>query len=322
MRLIHFCSALAVLIFLSSQAFAERTWTDRSGTYQLVAELVAFNDNLAILKTAEGELLSFPISDLSDASREFLQSKEAMEVHQAKGNQKWTLESGFQLIGRLVSHEDRDVTLQRRVGKFYVNDRPFDNLPAEYKAILPKVIGHFEKKEFSDAAALEKWVAAKLGYRPRTYHCEGVKLAMENGDEFLFPYFLFAEADRKFLELGGDEFRKTEVDSEERHKQTLYSQAMAEQYHLERQRMESEAQILEQRERNSNQQIKRIEVGLLAVASGVTDLWEVAMIPRGGSIYQAQMVVVPAQNSLQASQKAVQKWPGYNVGPIRRVNGR
>lgn len=301
----------------AAEASAQREWVDKSGRYVVNGSLLAFNDHLVILKTADGELLSMAVSDLSDETRDFLKSEEANSVLGSSALQKWTLRNGLQIIGQVVSHEVRDVTLQRRRGKLYVNDRPVESLPAEYRRMLPVVVGHFENQDFDDLASMEKWFNARHGYRPVNYHCEGIKLALENGEEYLVPYFVFADSDRKFLEAGGEEARKAEAYSEDRQKQDLYTQVRAAEYQRAQQQQQEEQRL---RERQEDQQIKMVQLGLLAVAAGATDLWEVAMVPPGGSIYQAQLVVVPARNSLQASELASAKWPGYQVGSIRRVN--
>jgi hypothetical protein len=282
----------------------DRTWRDASGRYEIEAELVGFNHEIAVLRKKDGELVAFPVAELSEADRKFLESEEAGTIYHKEELQTWTFRNGQQVQAHLVSHIDRDVVLQRRRNKLYVNDRPFENLPEVYQKILPIVIGQLEDTEFADVVALEKWITRKAGVRPLKYHCEGVLLAFENGDEYAFPYFLFSAQDRKFLEKGRDEFRHPETSEEDQLNHAVYMQAMAREY---------------QRDREQDLQIKRVQTQLLAVAAGVTDLWEVAMIPPGGNFYQARSVIVPANNSLQASQMAAQQWPGLVVGPVRRV---
>jgi hypothetical protein len=297
---------------------AQRSWEDKSGKYQVDGDLIAFNDHLVIVKRSDGDLLSLAIDELSDKDREFLNSKEANSGNEKSGVQKWSLANGLQILGQVVAHEEKDVVIQRRRGALYVNDRPIENLPPEYKKMLPAVVGHFENRKFDDLPQMETWFNSRYGYRPAKYHCEGVRMAMENRDEYVVPYFLFADSDRKFLEEGGEEARKTDSSSEERQVQDLYMEVRAAEY--QRAREERQRAAVEQQQRAMDLQIKRVQLGLLAVAADVVDMWEVALIPPGGSIYQAQLVVVPAQNSLQASQLALAQWPGYSVGPVRRVN--
>ncbi|WP_158264871.1 SHD1 domain-containing protein [Blastopirellula marina] len=49
-----------------------RTWTDKSGQFQIDAALVKLDANSAVLKTAEGKQLTIPLSALSEADRRFL----------------------------------------------------------------------------------------------------------------------------------------------------------------------------------------------------------------------------------------------------------
>lgn len=304
---------LAALNF-ASQSMAERVWKDRSGQYEVQGDLIGFNDELAILKKSDGTLLAFPRKELSEDDAKFLESKEAMAVHQIDGKQKWTMQSGLEIVGSLVSHVDKEVVLQLKRGKLYVNDRPFENLPAVYQAILPRVVGHFENQQFADGAELLKWITKK-GFRPVTYKCEGVLMAMENGDEYAFPYFLFSDADRQFLESGKQEYRATDNSAAEKEKHDLYMQTLAAEYQRNR-----VAERDRQTELQANRQVQMLQLQLLSVATGLTDCWEVSMIPPNGNFYQAQSVVVPARNSGEAQQKARQAWPNYVVGATRRVN--
>lgn len=297
--------ALSICMMFAAQSTAiDRTWRDKTGQYEIQAKLLVFNGEIAVLKRSDGELVAFPVAELSDADREFLQSEDAESVYKNEKLQTWTFHTGKQIQAYLVSHIDKDVVLQTRRGRLYVNDRPVGNLPDVYQLILPMVIGHFENTEFADLQELRRWVTRRAGSRPIKYHSEGVVLAMENGDEYAFPYFLFSDEDRKFLEGGKDEFRHPENSEEDRLNQALYMQAMARDF---------------QRDRQFDRQVQLIQTQMLAVASGIVDLWEVAMVPRGGNIFQARSVIVPARNSAQASQLAAQKWPGLMVGSIRRV---
>lgn len=138
-------------------------------------------------------------------------------------------------------------------------------------------------------------------------------MAMENGDEYAFPYFLFSDADRTFLEIGKQEYRAPDNSAAEKEKQDLYMQTLAAEYQRDRQ-AERQAEL------QNNRQVQMLQLQLLSVAAGLNDYWEVAMIPPNGNVYQAQSVVVPARNSLDAQQQAMQAWPNYVVGATRRVN--
>lgn len=281
-----------------------RRWKDRSGEYRVEATLVGFNDELAILRRADGELVAFPVQDLSDKDRQFLNSSDAERITQARPKQTWTFRDGRQVVGHLVGHGDKEVVVQHRRGRIYVNDRAFDNLPEAYQTIVPLIVGHFENRTFDSPEQFHQFVRRR-GSRPLRYHCEGVILELENGDEYGIPYFLFADEDRRFLESGKDEFRHQETTDEERENHALYMQHLALEY---------------QRDRQAERQIQRLQLGLLATTAGATEMWEVAMIPPDGNFFMAQSVVVFARDSRQASILASQQWPGFVVGPVRRIN--
>lgn len=295
---------------------AQQTWTDQSGKFQVTGTLVAFNSDIAIIKTEE-DWLSMPVGELSQESREYLESEEGRAVHSNADWQKWTLKGGLQFVGRLVSHDSRDITLQRRRGKLYLDDRPVENLPAVYQKMLPTVIGQWEGQELKDSPAAEDWLYKRYGYRPKTYHCDGVRMTLETGDEYVFPYVLFADTDRKFLEKGGEEYRA--ATAEQQQNQALYTQVRADEYQKAKQ-AEALADAQRNQQLQEELQIKQVQLGLLGTAAGVTDIWQVAMIPPDGSFYSQQLVVVPARDSRQASQLASAKFPGYRVGAVQKLN--
>ncbi|MBX3416535.1 MAG: hypothetical protein KF851_02945 [Pirellulaceae bacterium] len=288
----------------SVHALDERAWRDKSGNYQVTATLVGHNDELAILKKPDGEMVAFPITDLSTSDREYLDSNDAKKIAHSRKSQTWTFRDGRQVAGEVVSHGDKEVVIQSRRGKIFVNDRAFENLPEVYQEIVPLMVAHFENRRFGDVGEFKRFVERR-GSRPLKYKCEGVILELENGDEYGVPYFLFSDDDRKFLEAGRDDYRREETTDEERENHALYTRSLAHEY---------------QQNRVAEQQIQRLQLGLLATTAGVTDMWEVAMIPPNGNFYFAQSVVVFARDSRQASILASQQWPGYTVGPVRRVN--
>ena len=130
-------------------------------------------------------------------------------------------------------------------------------------------------------------------------------MAMENGDEYAFPYFLFTSSDRTFLESGKQEYREPDNSASEKVNQDLYMQTLAAEY---------------QRDRQAQLQIQMLQLELLSVQAGLNDYWEVLMVPPNGNFYMAQTVVVPARNSLEAQQIAAQRWPAYRVDATRRIN--
>ena len=173
------------------------------GSTQIEAELVGFNDHMVVLQRENKELGAIPIAKLSPEDREYLQSKEAMETHdQNLGKmQTWTTVNGLKVVGRIVDYAQREVTIQRRRGRIFVNDQQYDNLPPIYQKILLAVVEHFENFQVANRADLVRW-AMGLSGQPKKYNLEGVIIELENGDEYGVPFFLFAEDDRNLLEGG------------------------------------------------------------------------------------------------------------------------
>jgi len=306
-------SAFLVLFPGSTQApKTARQWTDATGNYAFEADLLGRNDDTVILQRTnkDKDLVALSIEHLSKADQEYLKSKDVIESvrRSADRQQTWTMRSGLKVIGRVVEYGRREVTFQRKRGKIYVNDRLLTNYPEVQQRIAQKVVGHFEEVDIADERALEQWILTLKG-AARTYNVEGVILELENGDEYGVPFFLFSEEDLKVLEPGWARWvategaRQQEQQSKEREELMLRTAAQA-----------------YQRDREMNQQVKMMELTLLATAAGATDLWEVQLYPRPGVAAYPRIVVVPGSNSSAAKQVAMQRFPGYNAGAVSQAN--
>ena len=68
--------ALVLLVLVSYQANnawgAERTWTDSTGAFDLVAELVVVEDDKALLRRQDGREVRVPLARLSAEDLRFL----------------------------------------------------------------------------------------------------------------------------------------------------------------------------------------------------------------------------------------------------------
>jgi hypothetical protein len=307
MKLPRFSVALCLAVCLPAVVQA-RVWTDASGHYKLEAELIAFNDHKVVVQRADHDLVAFPLEQLSDADREYLKSKEAGEAADklGKATQTWSLRDGAKLEGRLVDYAEREVTIQRRRGRVYVNDRNFENLPEFYRPLVVQIVAHFEKLPSADRAAFDAWVLAQRG-QPRTFPVEGVLLEAEGGDEFAVPFFLLSEADQKVLEPGLAAWREAHR-GEDRDSQTDLA------FLLESLAAARHQDHLVQRD------IALVQLNLQAVQAGLTSLWEVTLFPAVGQVRPPIWVVVPGRDSRQAMVMAMQKNPGYMAGPVRRVS--
>lgn len=299
-----------VLTAISVQVNAEiRQWTDATGRYSLDAELVLFNDTSVVLKREDHEMVSIPVQDLSSRDREFLASQPARDMRDRaiNGVQTWHLRNDTEISGRMVDYAQREITLVRRRGSFYVDDRRLDNLPDFYQQILPSIVAHFEALPSIDRPGLERWLIQQRG-RPRTIHLEGVVLETENGDEYAVPFFLFPDADARLFQAGWSEWQRAQ---EQNDFTTLEDLAFLIQS-LAAARAEDK-QVL--------RQIATMQLKMQAVQAGLTSLWEVTLLPPPGSFARPIWVVVPGENSDAAAFNALQQNPGFVVGAIRRVSG-
>lgn len=304
----HSAVRYLVLGLLGFMFFAEvavaREWADASGHFTLAADLVSATDSLVVLKRADGNLVAIPVEKLSQADREYLKSKEAQDSARKSADQlqTWTLQSGVKLVGKVVGYGRKDVTIQRRRGRVYVNDRVFENLPELYQQIVPRVVSHFEKQPIENRAQFDSWVLQQRG-KARTFTCEGVLMELESGDEYGVPFFLFAAADLKVLEPGWKEWAAIKDDAQQQQAdQQLLLQAQAQQY---------------QQDQKRNQQIALMQLELQAFDAGLFSLWEVQLLPTAGG--RPFIAVVPGRNSDDAARMALNRNPGYTIGGIARI---
>jgi hypothetical protein len=296
---------ILALVTLASTVVA-REWTDVTGNYQLEAELVGFDDESVILRRADQQLGAIPIDRLSAEDREYLKSPEADEIRTRSlgATQTWTTRSGNRLVGRIVDFVRREVTVQWRRGRAFVNDRPLRNLPEFYQQILPEVVQHFHPLPTVDRSGLERWLRSQRG-QPRTFTLEGVVLELDTGDEYGIPFFLFADADRRILEAGWQEWLEVIDQYDQADDHAFRLQALAAAY---------------ARDREMDREIALMQLNMQAINAGLTSAWEVTLYPVPGNPQPPLWVVVPGRNSAQATSVALTQNPGFVAGPVRRVS--
>jgi hypothetical protein len=305
-----YCLLAVVLATLIRLPAAEgRVWKDATGQYSIEADLIAFDEKTVILQRSDKQLGALPIEKLSAGDQEFLKSKEAQEtMSRVTGKEQiWTLKNGLKIPGRVVDYARRDVTLQRKRSKVYVNDRVWDNLPPVYQRMLPHIVNHFDAIEPLDKEGVEKWLARQKG-GPRTFTLEGVILELENGDEYGVPFFFFTADDLAVLQPGWNNWVKAheaENESQMREQHAFMVQAAA---------------AARQQSEQMNRQIAMMQLNLQAVQAGVTSLWEVTLYPAAANVGPPLWVVMPGRNSAQATAAALSNNPGYAPGPVRRVS--
>lgn len=279
---------------------AAREWTDSTGKIKQEADLVDFDDSIAVLKKADGRLVAIEIEDLSKEDREYLASKGAKdEVYKsASKDRTWTCTDGEKVTGRVVRYGIKDVVISRKGGKLSVNDKPYSDLTRLQQTVIPKIVAAYEKKPIKDVKGIESLIASRKG-EPLKYTVEGVELELENGEPFAVPFFLFSEKDLEVLKPGWDEWLEAKNNKVRQQEESTMLRSLANEY---------------QRDRAITNQIL-----MLRLASDWFDLWEVELIAANGT---SSSVVVPARDSRQAQVAAKQMYPAAGIGAAQRVSRR
>ncbi len=199
--------------------------------------------------------------------------------------------SGPNPVRGVVDYVRGEVTVQRRRGRMYVNDRLFDNLPELYRKLLPEVIEYFDGVQIPDDRALQEWLLSLRG-RPRTFLVEGVILEWENGDEYAIPFFAFSEQDRAWLKQGWAEWLAAQHDYEQRDDLAFRLEAYA---------------AAHRRNQKISHQIALMNLNLQAIQAGLTSAWEVTLRPVMGNPRPPRWVVVLGRDSREATVAALQQ---------------
>jgi hypothetical protein len=297
--------SVCLLAAWSAAAYA-RPWTDSTGHYTIDADLIAYNDHTVVLQRADHELVAVPVDKLSDQDRKYLQSQEAGDIaKRAEGMQTWTLRDGLKVIGKVVDYGRKEITVQLRRGKIFVNDRLYNNLPPVYQAMIPKIVAHFGNPDVTDRQSFAAWLKQQGG-QPRTFTVEGVLLELENGDEYGVPFLFFSEEDLAILKPGWDQWVAANEDYDRQSEQSFRLRALA---------------AARTNDRQVQRQIAEMQLNMQAIQAGVTALWEVTLYPGPGTPGPPKWVVGTARDSRQAAALAIEQNPGYVVGPVRRVSG-
>lgn len=300
-----------VLVFtalLTPNVALARIWTDATGKYTIEADLIAYNDSTVVLQRSDHQLGQVPIEKLSQADRDYLKGKDASDAAKKISGaiQTWTLRTGEKLIGCVVGFARRQLTVQRRRGNIYANDRLLDNLPKIYQAMIPKLVAHEAKLTRDDRQALEDWLVTQKG-QPVTFTIEGPVFELEGGDEYTIPFFFFSMGDQNLLKPGWDQWLLAQSKKQ-------YDQASNQEFLVQ------SLMAARQRDEQIQQQIAQMQINQ-AVMLGTTQLWEVTLYPGRGMAGAPQWVVMPGLNSREASANAVAKFPGYVPGPVRKIAG-
>lgn len=290
-----------------------RTWKSRNDQYSIKAELIAYNETTVVLKRGGTEkLIAVEIDQLSEPDQKLIAEKRAndkAENRQASADDwhTWTSVSGWQIRGRVLSYGRKDLVVESKSGNVLVNGKPLSTFSALRQKLIFAILSKLEDKQIEDEQDIRTYLGS-IQSSPKKYPLEGVMLQLESGDQVPVPFFMFSQRDLDLLQTGWESWLAAEGDSTARAREDFLVQQEARQY-----------QTMQQREMR-HEQMEVLKLNLLATATGVTSIWEVALFPAPGTRGRPLTVVVSAPNSQAAAQVAVQQHRGYVAGPIRKVS--
>ncbi len=305
-RITKYLLLILVSTLLSTGSAHARGWVCKAGKFKLEADLISFNDSLAVLKRPTGELVAIEVAELSDADQKYVRSKETEEATAKSADQMqvWTGRDGMKVRGQVVAFGRKEVEIQRKFGQVHINGEKLSSFDPLHQAIIFKTVAYLEKVEIEDEKALREW-AKSLGGMAKRYTIDGVRMQLESGDEIPVPFFLFAADELKILEPGWQVWLEREESEKEREREDFLMRSAAMAY---------------QRDQAAKQQIEILKLDLLATAAGVTSIWEVGLVPKPNVYGRPLRVMVPAQNSQAATIMALRRYPRYTLAGVRRAS--
>jgi hypothetical protein len=298
-------SVLAIIVLcVCASPVAAREWTDVTGKYHQEAELVDFDGHLVVLKKAQGRLVAVPLDSLSAADQAYLKSKQAKDdvAGAASKDRTWTLTDGKKFTGQVLKFGQKDIVISRKLGKLYVNGKPFSGLSELHQYVVPKLVSHEEGKEYKDDDAIQALIAARKG-ADLVYPVKGIVFELQSGENFAVPIWLLSAKDRKVIEPEWNAWAaaEKEIELKEQHQreQSTMARAAANEY-------------------QKNQQIEQ-RLQYLQLASQWFDLWQVALTAPDGSV---SSVMVMARDSRSAQIEAQRQCPNCIIGATRMIDKR
>ncbi len=282
-----------------------RVWSDKTGRFQVDADMIAFNETSVVLKRPTGELLGISVNDLSTSDIEFLRMRETADKAKKSASeiQTWTSKDGMKMRGRVLAYGRKELVVQRKLGSVTFDGKRFGSIDPLHQKLLLKIVSHLENQKLEDEKGLETW-ARTLAGSAKTYRLEGVLLQLETGDEIGVPFFLFAPEEYAILEPGWQRWIEEKASDEQKEHESFLMRSQAMAYQQER----------------VHRHIEMVKLELLAAATGVIGIWDVGLVPRQGIRGMPIRVVVPAANSEAARAMALARYPGYVVSGMRRAN--
>jgi hypothetical protein len=303
-----------VLLSLPWHSIPAREWSDATGHHKFEGDMIAANAETIVVRGKRGVLEAYIVDQLSKEDQKFVAdyvNSKKDEVDPQKV-QAWTSRDGLRFRGRVTGYGSKVVVVSYVAGAVRVNNKPIHEIDEIYQKMIPKIVAEFDDESVTDEASLRLW-ARRLRGKEKSFTVDGVMMRLENREEIAIPLFLFSDKERTVLEEGWDTWKAESTKEEERTRESFLAEASAAEYQRS---LEAEARA----EAKTNQQIQMMQLGLMAVNAGITNVWQVQLLPRPGVRARPIVVVVPANNSAQASAMAAEKYPGFVPGAVRQMN--
>lgn len=306
-------ASLLLLFTVNPQSADSRTWKAGDGVYPIKGEAIAQNDTTVIIKRDRSQkLVAVEINELSAEDQKYLERKKQQQTQATPDAtagewQNWTSASGWEIRGRVLAYGRKDLVVSNQSGAVLINGKAYANFDPLHQRVILTTLSNLEGQEFKSETDLRRFVNSLKG-QPKSYPLEGVMFQLESGDQIPVPFFLFSEKDQRVLRSGWENWVAAEKDQDAQRREDFLMQQESLQY-----------QAMQRREQQ-HQQMEVLKLNLLAAGTGVTSIWEVALVPRQGMWGRPTTVVVSARNSQQAAQLALQMYPGFVVGPIRKLS--
>lgn len=285
-------------------------WTDKNGNFLLRGSYFSANRDTVVISRRNERLVAIDRASLSDASNaQVVAQQQAVadavpEAERIGQWQTWMTRDGFELRGRVIAFGEKQVEYRRIPRSVRVNGSPFSRLSSFNQHVAMKIVAEFDSQDIETEDDLRRW-ASELGTETRTFTVQGVMLELEDGTELQIPFFLFAEADLAALRPGFDQWAAGQREEGVQDRENFLLRLQAEE---------------QARGRLQDRQIQMMQVNLLAVNAGITTVWEVFLVPRPGVYARPMSVVVPARDSLTATQMALAQYPGYVDSGVRALS--
>jgi hypothetical protein len=235
----------------------------------------------------------------------------ASEIYDPSATERtWNLSGDEAVKAKLIGFERSTLQIQRRNGNLYINSKRTPNHLVSEGSVYARLVENLGMVSLPSDRHFDKWIKAQKGHA-KLFNFELVVLKTANGEE-RFPIALLDVQDRVIIQDALNSWKRESIAMDSQPTQPATSSQVV------------STTVQESRDSYYNEQNRLLEqqVTYLAVASGVTDLWEVKL-SNGWNDYQGEFpVVVTGRSSDHASNAALSQYPGRYVSTIRKLSNR